>query len=118
MKFFIHFLAVVWCSGILHAQAQEPSPGLAAVAQQILDANKPAPEGDALIAANAKQSAQLIVELAKQIKVGTPDEYRAIPAIWKAAIAAGKRNNDSELKEILDASLPQRDEPLRDWQAV
>lgn len=114
----VALLLLFCCGKFFDAHAQDNTKGLAAIAQQILDANKPAPEGDALIAANANQSAKLIVELARQIKVGTPDEYRGIPSIWKVAIAAGKRNGSSELKEILSVSLPKRDEPLRDWQAV
>lgn len=110
--------AVFLFGGIFQIAAQEISKDSASLAGQILDANKPASERDALIAANSNRSAQLIVELVQEIKVGTPDEYRGIPSIWKVAIAAGKRNHDSELKEILGVSLPRNDEPLRDWQAV
>lgn len=99
-------------NGVAHAE------NLAEVAKQVLDGGKPAAERNALIASHATQSAPLIVELVKQIEVGTADEYRGIPSIWKVAIAAGKRNREAELKEILSVSVPQLNEPLRDWQAV
>jgi hypothetical protein len=67
---------------------------------------------------NAAKSAEQILELVKKVEVGTADEYREIPAIWRVAIAAGKRNDAIELKEILSIGLPKPDEPLRDWQAV
>jgi hypothetical protein len=86
------------------------------VATAILNAKNP--ERDALISAESNRSAALIGELSKQMKVGTPDEYRVIPSIWKVAIDAGKRNEGEELLKILDVTLPQKAEPLRDWQAV
>lgn len=52
------------------------------------------------------------------VRIGTEDEYREIPAIWRVAIDAGKRDNADELRAILDFSLPNPGEPLRDWQAV
>lgn len=91
---------------------------LSVIASQILDPTKPPPEREALLVAHSDKSAKLIVELVNQIKIGTADEYRRIPSIWKVAINAGKRNKDSELKKILSVSLPQLAEPLRDWQAV
>lgn len=103
---------------ISHAETTENTNDIRAVAREILNETKPATERDALIAANASHSAELIVRLASQVKAGTPDEYRGIPSIWKVAIAAGKRNDDSEIKEILGVSLPKLDEPLHDWQAV
>lgn len=96
----------------------ETTNELRTVARQILDTSKPAAQRDALLNAHSDKSAELIVELVNQIQVGTDDEYRGIPSIWRVAIAAGKRNNESELKEILLVSLPKLDEPLRDWQSV
>ena len=59
-----------------------------------------------------------IRKLLDGLPVGTPAEYEKIPDIWRAAIAAGKRNTTQELLEILKLSLPKADEPLHDWQAV
>ena len=103
---------------ISRAETTENTNDLRAVAREILNETKSAAERDALIGANASHSAELIVQLAGQVKVGMPDEYRGIPSIWKVAIAAGKRNDDSEIKEILGVSVPKPNEPLHDWQAV
>ena len=46
------------------------------------------------------------------------EEYRRIPWIWRVAISAGKRNETEPLRKILKVSLPAKDQPLRDWQAV
>lgn len=46
------------------------------------------------------------------------EEYRRIPWIWRVALAVGKRNDGGEIRDLLDVSLPQAGQPLRDWQAV
>jgi len=56
--------------------------------------------------------------LVADVEVGTPDEYRNIPEIWRQAIAIGKRNQTAELEQLLAASLPGFGEPLECWQAV
>jgi putative heme-binding domain-containing protein len=63
-------------------------------------------------------AASAIAKLLDLSAIGTPQEYERIPAIWKEAIAAGKRNDAAELKRILELSLPNPGEPLRHWQAV
>src|SRR5262249_12666340 len=45
-------------------------------------------------------------------------EYRRIPWIWRIAIAAGKRNDAGQIRRVLEVALPERELPLRDWQAV
>lgn len=59
-----------------------------------------------------------IKSLVADVKVGTPDEYRNIPEIWRQAIATGKRNQAAELQRLLAASIPNFGEPLECWQAV
>ncbi|WP_417396788.1 neutral/alkaline non-lysosomal ceramidase N-terminal domain-containing protein [Gimesia chilikensis] len=59
-----------------------------------------------------------IKSLVADVKVGTPDEYRNIPDIWRQAIAAGKRNQADELHRLLAASLPDFGQSLECWQAV
>ncbi|QDU49105.1 neutral/alkaline non-lysosomal ceramidase N-terminal domain-containing protein [Gimesia panareensis] len=59
-----------------------------------------------------------IKSLVADVKVGTPDEYRNIPDIWRQAIAAGKRNQAAELQKLLAATLPGFGESLERWQAV
>lgn len=46
------------------------------------------------------------------------EEYKAIPLIWRVAIAQGKKGDMGTLKAILRVSLPTLDADLRDWQAV
>jgi hypothetical protein len=46
------------------------------------------------------------------------EEYRRIPWIWRVSIAAGKRGEAQPLVELLEVSLPNKEQPLRDWQAV
>ena len=99
-------------------QVQAESPETISLASQIIDAKKSNAERDGLINANPGKAGELISAMTKDLPVGTPDEYKAIPWIWKVAIAAGKRNDARELKELLQASLPKEGEPLRDWQAV
>jgi putative membrane-bound dehydrogenase-like protein len=90
----------------------------AAVAAVILDPAKSTAAREVAVTANPQFSADLIVELTRDLTAGTPDEYKRIPWIWRVAIAAGKRNDAAMLKKMLDVSLPKSDEPLRDWQAV
>ncbi len=59
-----------------------------------------------------------IRSLVADVEVGTADEYRHIPEIWRQAIAVGKRNQSEELERLLAASLPGFGEPLQCWQAV
>jgi putative heme-binding domain-containing protein len=68
--------------------------------------------------ANGRDAAVAIAKLLDGLAVGTPAEYERIPAIWHEAIAAGRRNQATELVRVLDLSLPKKGEPLRDWQAV
>jgi putative heme-binding domain-containing protein len=63
-------------------------------------------------------AAEAIAGLLQGLRVGTEHEYERIPAIWEQAIAAGRRNDATELGRLLELSLPKLDEPLRDWQAV
>ncbi len=59
-----------------------------------------------------------IQSLVASVKVGTKDEYREIPEIWRTAIALGKRNQAEEIRKLLDASLPEKQGTLQRWQAV
>lgn len=59
-----------------------------------------------------------IKSLVASVKVGTVDEYREIPEIWRTAVALGKRNQVDEIRKLLEASLPEKGETLQHWQAV
>jgi neutral/alkaline ceramidase-like enzyme len=95
----------------------QPGPG-DALARSILDATKSNAEREKLLADASVDAGALITAMAKDLEPGTPEEYVRIPWIWRAAVAAGRRNQTAEMKSLLAASLPTMGEPLRDWQAV
>ncbi|MES2709456.1 MAG: hypothetical protein V4726_22850 [Verrucomicrobiota bacterium] len=72
----------------------------------------------ALIREYPARSAGFLLEMTTDLTPGTPEEYRRIPWIWNVAIAAGRRNQAEEIRELLDISLPQPGGPLHDWQSV
>lgn len=63
-------------------------------------------------------AANNVFKLQQGLEVGSPREYERIPAIFGVAIEAGKRNQETELRRLLQLSVPQLDEPVRHWQAV
>lgn len=89
-----------------------------AVARFILDASKSDAARTAAVQSNPQFAAALIQEMTRDLTPGTPEEYVRIPWIWRVAIAAGKRNDASQLAAVIAASVPAAGEPLRDWQAV
>jgi hypothetical protein len=88
------------------------------LARQLLDAGKSNAEREKLLAGASADAGALITEMVSGMEPGTPEEYVRIPWIWRAAVAAGKRNQTVEMKSVLAASLPKAGEPLREWQAV
>lgn len=121
MKRSIHFLALLaalWVSEIYLVTTPLYAVDPATAAAQILDASKSNSEREAVIAANAGQSGEIIAAMVKDLQAGTPEEYKRIPWIWRVAIAAAKRNNSAELKSLFQASVPKANDPLLDWQAV
>ncbi|MCI0376018.1 MAG: neutral/alkaline non-lysosomal ceramidase N-terminal domain-containing protein [Gemmataceae bacterium] len=100
------------------AYLTQPAVNPKDLAKQILDDKLPAAKRQELIAEHPNLSAQLITALTADITPNTKEEYRRIPWIWRVSVAAGKRNEPKELREVLAASLPKKAEPLLDWQAV
>jgi putative membrane-bound dehydrogenase-like protein len=88
------------------------------VALLILDKSKSTAAREAVISANPQFAAELIGEMTKDLAAGSGAEYERIPWIWRVAIACGKRNDAAPIKSVLAVSLPELDQPLRDWQAV
>jgi putative heme-binding domain-containing protein len=88
------------------------------LARQILDDSKPAPAREAIIRDHPDRSVEFLKEMISDLPVGTPEEYRRIPWIWRLTIAAGRRNDADELRRMLEISTPQLDAPLTDWEAV
>lgn len=94
-------------------EAKDPTdPG--EIAKIILDDSQPAERRNRL-ANSSNKSSEVLAAMVKDIK-DSKEEYRRIPWIWRVAIAAGKRNDEKEIRAILDVSLPK--ETLTDWQAV
>jgi hypothetical protein len=100
--------------------ALDQSSAAPSIAKSILDDSRPAEERQKLAAENPAISRELVKEMIVGLE-SQPDlkeEYRRIPWIWRVAVAAGKRNHDDEIRRLLDVSLPNKGEKLRDWQAV
>jgi hypothetical protein len=95
-----------------------PQDDPAALARRILDDAVPAADREALVADHPGLSTALIRAMTADLACGTPEEYRRIPWIWRVAVAAGRRADPTELRPLLEASLPAPDAPLLDWQAV
>ncbi len=118
-------LLVALMPGAAHpATAIERSAESDALAAKILDDSRSAEERQKMVEESSsgrpEDAARLILSMSNGLP-GMPDlkeEYRRIPWIWRIAIAAGKRNQPEELAHILEVSLPQKGEKLRDWQAV
>jgi hypothetical protein len=64
------------------------------------------------------ESINIISDLLADAKLGTKEEHDKIPAIWRAAVDAGRRNNADELRDMLNLALPRGEEPLDLWQVV
>ena len=100
------------------AARDDANADAAAVAALILDKSKPEAERDAAAKANAGRAGEIIPHMTRNLAVGTPAEYDAIPWIWRVAVACGRRNETESLRRLLDASLPAEGGKLLDWQAV
>jgi hypothetical protein len=97
----------------------EPNAEATGLARQILDDGRPEAERKKIIAEHPALSFALLQALVSDLpKNDLKEEYRRIPWIWRVTVAAAKRNDLTEMKPIVDFSIPQADKPLRDWQAV
>jgi putative membrane-bound dehydrogenase-like protein len=88
------------------------------VARFILDSSRPEAARSSAVNANPQFAAALIKEMTRDLTPGTAEEYARIPWIWRVAIACGKRNDATQIREVIKASVPADNQPLRDWQAV
>ncbi|MBS0266861.1 MAG: HEAT repeat domain-containing protein [Planctomycetes bacterium] len=90
----------------------------AQIAAQLLDGTRPEAEREALVRDHLDRAADIIVALTTDLPNDEKEEYRRIPWIWRVAIAAGKQNDTTRVRQVLEVSLPRLGQPLRDWQAV
>lgn len=88
------------------------------LATRLLDDSQDRAARARLVEEHPEHAIALLRAMVGDLEPGTGEEYRRIPWIWRVAIAAGRRNNEHELRHVLDISLPAADGPLRDWQAV
>jgi putative membrane-bound dehydrogenase-like protein len=91
-------------------------PGV--IAAYLLDDTVSIEERDAAVKVHYMLAPELLREMVRTMPVGTTEEYRRIPWIWRVAIHAGRGNDTDRIRHLLDLSLPQPGEPLREWQAV
>src|SRR5436190_11999936 len=110
-------LLVALCALTTTAIAAEP-PSVQSTAAQLLEKDQPAEDRSRLIDENADRAGDLIAEMAKGLGDDAKEEYRRIPFIWRVAVAAGKRNDTTQLRRVIEVSLPGKEGKLRDWQAV
>jgi len=87
-------------------------------ARDILNDSLAAEKREQMVEASVPHAAAVIRAMTTDMPDDQAEEYRRIPWIWRVAIATGKKNDEKQLRELLDASLPAKEEPLRDWQAV
>jgi hypothetical protein len=66
----------------------------------------------------AARAPEIVGALVSDLPNDEGEEYRRIPWIWRVAVAAGRSKDESVLRALLDASMPNANQPLRDWQAV
>lgn len=103
--------------------AQSPMPDAAtatpqAIAAALLDDRGNQQAREAL----ARDVAPRAPEVVAALVAGLPEhdeveEYRRIPWIWRVAVEAGRARVPA-LKAVMDGSLPDQGQRLRDWQAV
>jgi hypothetical protein len=93
-------------------------PSAASVAAILLDDKGNPHDRNAVINENLDRAGEVIAEMAKGLGDDATEEYRRIPWIWRVAVNVGKRNDPSQLREVLRVSLPLERDRLRDWQAV
>jgi len=99
-------------------RAEDARPSTREVAATLLDDKQSADSRNLLIEANIDRAGPVVAEMTKGLGHDSAEEYRRIPWIWRVAVAAGKRNQAAPLKSLIEVSLPEESQPLRDWQAV
>ena len=114
----LHLIPVGTAMQPVAAKRPLSAVAIQATVARILDDQIKENQREALIADYPDHAAALVKAMTEGMPVGTPEEYRRIPWIWRVAVASGKRDQAEQLEQLLEVSLPQLDEPLRDWQAV
>jgi putative membrane-bound dehydrogenase-like protein len=98
---------------------QEAPKQPAELAKQILREDLARPVREELVKQAVPQAPDVIRAMVADLPANdAKEEYRRIPWIWRVAIAASRKDEPKVLTGLIEISLPRKDEPLRDWQAV
>ncbi len=105
---------------VAKSQSKSRSQSAAAIAEWLIDDKRSTAEREALISESLSKAAEIIPLMAKGLPddSGSAEEYRRIPWIWRVAIAAGKSGDAALIRDVLKASLPEKNKRLEHWQAV
>ena len=83
----------------------DEKPDVAAIASQLLDDKLSQEERKQIVESHPDIALDLLKALTDGLKPGN-EEYRRIPWIWRVAIEAAKRNEGTQVRDILVSSLP------------
>ncbi|MBX9622486.1 MAG: c-type cytochrome [Gemmataceae bacterium] len=101
------------------AAADDKKPRTPAeLAAVILDDKAPQAAREAAAREAIPQAGAVVRALVADLGNDPKEEYRRIPWVWRVAVGAGKANDAAVLRGLLDASLPEPNGKLRDWQEV
>ena len=99
--------------------SKEPPPrDPGVIAKYLLNDEIPHKEREAATKVHYMLAVELVREMVRDLPVGTPEEYRRIPWIWRLSVLTGNGNDTDRIRRMLDLALPQPNQPLHDWQAV
>jgi putative heme-binding domain-containing protein len=99
--------------------SKEPPPrDPGVIAKYLLNDEIPNKEREAATKVHYMLAVELVREMVRDLPVGTPEEYRRIPWIWRLSVLTGNGNDTDRIRRMLDLALPQPNQPLHDWQAV
>lgn len=88
------------------------------LARILLDPSATDAEKEGAATTHPHLAAAILREITRELVSGTQEEYRRIPWIWRLALLTARRNDDAQILDMLETSIPSDAEPLRDWQAV
>lgn len=98
---------------------QEEPKKPAELAKEILRDDLPRPVREDLVRQAVAHAPDVIRAMTANLPANdAKEEYRRIPWIWRVAIAASREDDAKLVAGLVELSLPRKNEPLRDWQAV
>ncbi len=116
----LFFLIILISACADDAAVSEPAPDQRAVeiVNQLLDEEIEVEKRRNLAEEYPDLAVEMLNALVHDLETGTEEEANRIPWIWRVTIAAGSRNDVEEIREIMEISLPEENEPLLNWQCV